>query len=564
MAANFESFNIAPKVFISYAKEDYHFASGLYLELKKKGLDPWMDKPPDPYHLNGLLPGHSWKTHIPKKIYSADYAILVLSPSSIRKKGFVQKEYRLALEAASHRTTEALFVIPILTEPCELPTIIVDTVRLDDFQWIDYSKEGIDPIVRAIDDDFSSKAVVKKTDYAILSNPSESRRSEPRIKWSTHIGAMHWRNNIVIDGEEIFASSSGEEWNAADDEDGVYCLNKDTGMVKWFFKCEGDANEITSFGRQLAFGTDRGYFYIVSKKGKRKIFEKAFDSEIFAAPLVIDNRLFVTCYDGTCLLIDLQSNQVLCSEKIPLKVRANPVTIKINEDRRIAVLGETGELCLVSASADGIRYDVVFRKKYFESILDKSLLKAEFVAEPLVRDKCVIAGYARGTYYDCLPVICFDMEKRAVVWEDRRHAKTPISCGNLRAKFGVIDDMLIAAPAYSDGVWAINQITGEVLWQLGLGQDLFQQWSAPTSIGGGRAIIGRADGLLYQIDARKGRVDWSLPLTVSEDERGKRGTEKKLYPGDPISNGITASPAWDGQHIYIGTTEGALFCIENT
>ena len=56
-ARNTELEQLAPVVFISYAKEDVGFADQLYRALQQKGLRPWMDK-------KSLLPGEDWQARI--------------------------------------------------------------------------------------------------------------------------------------------------------------------------------------------------------------------------------------------------------------------------------------------------------------------------------------------------------------------------------------------------------------------------------------------------------------------------------------------------------------------
>ncbi|QTA82990.1 Sulfatase-modifying factor enzyme domain-containing protein [Desulfonema limicola] len=60
------------KIFISYTREDYDIAKRLYDDLKKAGIDPWMDKV-------NLLPGQNWKIHITKAIKESKYFIALLS-----------------------------------------------------------------------------------------------------------------------------------------------------------------------------------------------------------------------------------------------------------------------------------------------------------------------------------------------------------------------------------------------------------------------------------------------------------------------------------------------------
>ena len=69
-----------PEVFIGYAREDYEAARKLYTDLKKAGLDAWLDK-------ESLKGGQRWKDEIQRAIRTSNFFVAVLSKSMIRKKG---------------------------------------------------------------------------------------------------------------------------------------------------------------------------------------------------------------------------------------------------------------------------------------------------------------------------------------------------------------------------------------------------------------------------------------------------------------------------------------------
>jgi len=52
-----------PFVFLSYARDDKIQVDDVYLQLKAAGLNPWMDKPPEPYHLEGIPLGAEWEPY---------------------------------------------------------------------------------------------------------------------------------------------------------------------------------------------------------------------------------------------------------------------------------------------------------------------------------------------------------------------------------------------------------------------------------------------------------------------------------------------------------------------
>lgn len=122
-------------IFISYAKEDYSYAQAMYIALKSQGLSPWMDKPPVPFKGEGLLVGQRWQSVLQTKLNDADYIILVLSPHSVAKRGYVQVEFRTALDRMNYLPDEGVLVFPVLTEECAVPSLSAGKINLKDLQW---------------------------------------------------------------------------------------------------------------------------------------------------------------------------------------------------------------------------------------------------------------------------------------------------------------------------------------------------------------------------------------------------------------------------------------------
>ena len=101
-----------PKVFISYAREDKSFASRLSRDLQLSGVQTWVD-------FQDLVPGQPWEVAITKAISECSYFIAVLSSRSIGKRGYVQKEIRLALAIADEYPEGRIFIIPVRLDECE-------------------------------------------------------------------------------------------------------------------------------------------------------------------------------------------------------------------------------------------------------------------------------------------------------------------------------------------------------------------------------------------------------------------------------------------------------------
>jgi len=102
------------KVFISYAREDSKIALSLYDDLKKAGVNPWMD-------IKDLLPGQKWDAEIFKRIKESDFVLILLSSVSVLKRGYVQKETKESLDILNMLPMNEIFIIPVRLDDC-IPT----------------------------------------------------------------------------------------------------------------------------------------------------------------------------------------------------------------------------------------------------------------------------------------------------------------------------------------------------------------------------------------------------------------------------------------------------------
>jgi len=116
------------RIFISYAREDEFAVRQLYQKLSDAGFRPWMDK-------IDLLPGEEWQSAIEKALRDADFLIICLSSASVQKRGFVQREFKTALDLWQEKLREDIYLIPVRLEYCEPPR------ELGKFQWLDLFEE---------------------------------------------------------------------------------------------------------------------------------------------------------------------------------------------------------------------------------------------------------------------------------------------------------------------------------------------------------------------------------------------------------------------------------------
>lgn len=126
------------QVFLSYAREDSQAASKIYNALKHLEIEIWMDKV-------SISPGERWKSTIKNAIRNSRYFIALLSKNSVSKKGFVQKELKIALEVLDEYPNNEIFVIPLRLDDCA-PSY----EKLYELNWVDLFPswdEGIKKVI---------------------------------------------------------------------------------------------------------------------------------------------------------------------------------------------------------------------------------------------------------------------------------------------------------------------------------------------------------------------------------------------------------------------------------
>ncbi len=135
------------QIFLAHASEDKEKVRELHQKLQQEGYRPWLDE-------EDLLPGQYWKEEIPRAIKSSDIFIACLSKQSITKTGYVQKEFRLALNYCAERPQEDIYLIPLKFNDCQIPNLRQEDygIALLDYQWLDYYKpDGFGKLIKAIE-----------------------------------------------------------------------------------------------------------------------------------------------------------------------------------------------------------------------------------------------------------------------------------------------------------------------------------------------------------------------------------------------------------------------------
>ena len=137
-----------PRVFIAYVVEDYAYAARLYDALTEAGFHPWLDR-------KKLLPGQNWRRCIERAIDTSDFFVACFSSNSVRKRGQFPYEIRYALRSAERMPLDDVFVFPVRTGDCRVPSRISWNMQYVDLfpDW----EQGIQTLVTSIRQEWENR-----------------------------------------------------------------------------------------------------------------------------------------------------------------------------------------------------------------------------------------------------------------------------------------------------------------------------------------------------------------------------------------------------------------------
>jgi formylglycine-generating enzyme required for sulfatase activity len=127
------------RIFLCHASEDKAQVREVYQRLRTiDGFEPWLDE-------EDLLPGQDWTREIPQALQTSDFILIFFSSLSVAKRGYVQREMKLALDALQELPEGTIHTIPVRLDDCDVP---------ESFRHYHYANlfdpNGFDRIVRAI------------------------------------------------------------------------------------------------------------------------------------------------------------------------------------------------------------------------------------------------------------------------------------------------------------------------------------------------------------------------------------------------------------------------------
>ena len=181
---------VAPKIFISYAREDEESARNIFSILQREGCEPWVD-------IECLLPGENWKLAIQSAIKDSDFFLALLSENSINKKGYFQKELKSGISVLEEIPESGIYFIPARLESCKPNSTI-----LGDIHWVDLFP-SFDKGVNSILSSIFQNAYKSDGHYAV--------KSKLYTLCHLHKGGMATIANILSESKVLITSINSHE-----------------------------------------------------------------------------------------------------------------------------------------------------------------------------------------------------------------------------------------------------------------------------------------------------------------------------------------------------------------
>lgn len=133
-------------IFLSYASPDRERVFEYYDFFSNKNFQVWMDK-------RSIKGGQNWEFEIKRALQKAAIIIVFLSRNSVNRRGYVQREIKIALDQARDKLIDDIYIIPVMLDtgvpvPAQLDDIHI--LRPEDGDTMQAAAEAIELQLREL------------------------------------------------------------------------------------------------------------------------------------------------------------------------------------------------------------------------------------------------------------------------------------------------------------------------------------------------------------------------------------------------------------------------------
>ncbi len=171
--------NDLPVIFISYATPDRERVLPFFDHLKSRGFNAWMD-------VRCLKAGQNWDFEIKRALNKASLILIFISNNSYDRRGYVQRELRLALDKLNEKLIDDIYVIPILLD---------DDVSIpDQIRSIHFTRANHSDCNAEIEDAIRHQLIR-------LGEHAEETQTQSSVRWTSSIYRDAWNGTPGYEAE---------------------------------------------------------------------------------------------------------------------------------------------------------------------------------------------------------------------------------------------------------------------------------------------------------------------------------------------------------------------------
>ncbi len=335
--------------------------------------------------------------------------------------------------------------------------------------------------------------------------PSKGRTTD-ELLWKFKTDGGIESSPAVVSGKIYFGSKDGS----------VYCLDAQTGVVKWIFPTGGDISSSPLVSKaKLYIGSGDKKFYCINAEYGIEQWNFSAGRGIMSSPKLYKEKIYFGADDGN--IYCLHENNGTMAWNYSISFGGSVWSTPAIKDNLLYIGDSSGRLVCLDAKSGEFIYEIITDGDIYSTVMIEG------------DDILFSSGIDRSLYR-------YNGKTGQIVWEFKAGTDMYTSAGMNKDRIFFSDYEFIYCIPFEDP--DDNKIIspGEVIWKFEA--ENFEGGSSPLIISD-IIVIGMGDSL-FSINYENGTEEWSFKTA---------GT-------------IVASPVFSGANLYVGSTDGYMYCLK--
>ena len=301
-------------------------------------------------------------------------------------------------------------------------------------------------------------------------------------------------------------------------------------------------------------GVEKGYFYGIRKKDGRKVWTFRTQGAVYSQPAVDEENVYFGDAKGYVYALEKKSGKLIWNAFVDAPIHSSPLILK----DQIYFVSLTKQLSNFNKNTGALLWQT-------PPLQPDRVFTVVGSANPVLSGGFILVGFADGA------LVAYQPENGQIHWVKQLGDRSAM-LHDVDATAWVADDRLYL-PTADGNLYALNGKDGKIIWSAPMG-------GVNNPILSGDRLYLTAQGALYALEAQQGKVLWEQDLGVPEISTpgllGKflavAATRGKMYfvdreAGDVyysryLPKGSYSEPVVQGNRMYLLSNKGRLFCFE--